>query len=305
MTTTITDADLHAYVDGCLDPGRRDVEAFLSTRPDKAATVEDYRRQNLMLHRLFDRIEQRRAPGKLLELAANADRALRAGRRLFGVARATAVCASLALVAVTAWYVLFDRGGPDPLRDFRQQAIRAHLALGDDAATGDPAADGAVLSAPELDAIGLIPVARRTFPSASGAALQIIYMDAENRRISLYLKNVTTDVRDALTFTSQDGVGQMYWRNAGFAFGLLGPSDKAELSRIADAIGGIDTATFLTLDELPVDAAATAVQIELEPVSDAAPEVEAAPPVAPPTADENAPDKSQSRRAHPVGTLAG
>ena len=57
--------------------GRREVEAFLSTRLDKTAAVEDYRRQRIVLHRLFDHIEDRRLPNDLLSLAAQADRALR------------------------------------------------------------------------------------------------------------------------------------------------------------------------------------------------------------------------------------
>lgn len=50
---TISERDLHAYVDGLLDEGRcAAVEAYLVERPAEAARVADYRRQNRLLRRL-------------------------------------------------------------------------------------------------------------------------------------------------------------------------------------------------------------------------------------------------------------
>ncbi len=50
---TISERDLHAYVDGLLDEGRcAAVEAYLVERPAVAARVADYKRQNRLLRRL-------------------------------------------------------------------------------------------------------------------------------------------------------------------------------------------------------------------------------------------------------------
>lgn len=50
---TISERDLHAYVDGLLDEERcAAVEAYLTERPAEAARVADYRRQNRLLRRL-------------------------------------------------------------------------------------------------------------------------------------------------------------------------------------------------------------------------------------------------------------
>ena len=56
---TISERDLHAYVDGLLDEGRSAaVEAYLIERPAEAARVEDYRRQNRILRKLGRRAAQ-------------------------------------------------------------------------------------------------------------------------------------------------------------------------------------------------------------------------------------------------------
>jgi anti-sigma factor RsiW len=50
---TISERDLHAYVDGLLDEGRcMAVEAYLVERPAEAARVADYKRQNRLLRGL-------------------------------------------------------------------------------------------------------------------------------------------------------------------------------------------------------------------------------------------------------------
>ncbi len=310
MKKQITDDDLHAYVDGHLDSQRRrEVEAFLSTRWDKATAVEDYRHQRIVLHRLFDNIEDRALPDDMQSLTAQADRALRVGRLVRTGMRTTALCAAFTLVAVATVYSTNTGQEPlaDPLRDFRRQAIQAHLALGDDPLTGDPAAEGPAISAPELDAVGLIPVARRLIPAESGDALQIIYVDSDNSRVTLFMKSVDGTVRHTETFTAEEGIGQIYWRDAGVAFSLLGPSDEETLSNIAQALGGVGAAIF-TLPDLTVDAASTAVQIELEPVAEAPPDEIEAPPTPDPLIEGDTPQEAapatQSRRIRPLVTVA-
>ncbi len=308
MNRSITENDLHAYVDGHLDPDlRREIEAFLSTSPRHAALVEDYRRQRIVLHRLYDRIEEGDLPAQLESLAASADRARRVGRLVHGAARGGALCVVLALVAGTLFYSAprFDQVA-DPLVDFRRQAVAAHLALGDDPLTTDPAVEGASLTVPELDAIGLIPVARRLLQTSSGHALQIIYADKDNVRVTLYAQSVAGDKRGS-AFAADQGVGQIFWRDGGVAFSLLGMPDEERLTHIADAIGGIGSAMF-PLTEVPLDTAtSTAVQIELEPLADgAADEIEVLPaPVQPEVepVDQEPLPATQSRRfklAQPV-----
>jgi anti-sigma factor RsiW len=62
----ITEDDLHAYLDGALEHGRRlDVALYLATRPFEAARLEAFRAQKEALHLLFDEVIGQAPPRKL------------------------------------------------------------------------------------------------------------------------------------------------------------------------------------------------------------------------------------------------
>ena len=59
----ITERDLHAYVDGELEPARRaQVERFLAARPEVAEQIEAWRRQNEALAALYGSIVDEPVP---------------------------------------------------------------------------------------------------------------------------------------------------------------------------------------------------------------------------------------------------
>ena len=67
MHTPITDADLHAYVDGALAPERqREVEAWLATHSDAAASVARYRELNEQLRALYNPVLTEPLPAQLI-----------------------------------------------------------------------------------------------------------------------------------------------------------------------------------------------------------------------------------------------
>ena len=66
----VTEADLHAFVDGRL-PAERQVEiaAYLAARPEDAQRLEAYRAQKRELHALFDPVLDEQPPQRLLKSA--------------------------------------------------------------------------------------------------------------------------------------------------------------------------------------------------------------------------------------------
>ena len=59
----ITDADLHAYVDGLLEENRRPaVEAYIASRSELGEQVAAYQQQNQLLHELFDPVLEEPMP---------------------------------------------------------------------------------------------------------------------------------------------------------------------------------------------------------------------------------------------------
>lgn len=64
--TTITEDDLHAYVDGMLDVGRRlAVALYLVSAPADAARVEAFRAQKEAVHALFGAVVEEPLPLRL------------------------------------------------------------------------------------------------------------------------------------------------------------------------------------------------------------------------------------------------
>lgn len=72
----ITEADLHAYVDGQLSAERHaQVQAHLAANPDQAAKAAGYRRIDEDLHALFDPVLQEDIPDRLRDMVAAAPKA--------------------------------------------------------------------------------------------------------------------------------------------------------------------------------------------------------------------------------------
>ena len=96
-TLPMTEADLHAYVDGALPEARRaEVEAYLAARPQEAGRVQDYRQQNEALHRLFDPVIDEPVPERL-------ETPLSVRRNFFSMRYAAAAMAWMVLGGVIGW----------------------------------------------------------------------------------------------------------------------------------------------------------------------------------------------------------
>ena len=71
----VSEAELHGFVDGDLDRGRREaVEAFLAASPGDAARVETWRRQNETIRAAFAPVETGRCLGPCRLLPAPGER---------------------------------------------------------------------------------------------------------------------------------------------------------------------------------------------------------------------------------------
>src|SRR5262245_36911096 len=77
----VTEADLHAYVDGALSPERAsEIEAYLAQHPEDSARVAAYREQVQVLRRDFARVLEEPMPDRFRK----AGRALRLARYVAG-----------------------------------------------------------------------------------------------------------------------------------------------------------------------------------------------------------------------------
>jgi anti-sigma factor RsiW len=97
----ISEDELHAYVDGAIEPVRRlDIALYLARHPDEAARMEVFRAQREAIHALFDDILHRPVPRHLHRVV-----------RRHGVRRARRWRATVSLLWIAAAALVLVTGG--------------------------------------------------------------------------------------------------------------------------------------------------------------------------------------------------
>lgn len=227
-TPPVTEAELHAFVDGRL-PAEREAEiaAYLSARPDDAQRVEAYRAQKRELHALFDPVLDEQPPQRLLKsarpravsptpwylqrLAAGLAIAVISGATgwgLRGVGPGTAGDDAARMAAVQpapGGLTLVSAGG------FAQRAAVAHAVYSPDvrrpvevdAAHEDQLVAwlskrmGAPMKPPHLQAQGYTLEGGRLLPGGQGPVAQFMYRNQQGSKLTLYVSNDVADVGSA------------------------------------------------------------------------------------------------------------
>ena len=272
--TPITEADLHAWVDGQLSAERgREIEAYLSTRPDEAERLEAYRAQKRELHALFDPVLDEPLPQRVLDAARP-----RARGRLQAVAAGLAI----ALVGGAAGWVLRGSLAPPsgpgaaagsvrmastPAGDFARRAAVAHAVYSPDARrpveVGAEHEDqlvawlskrmGTPMKAPHLQTLGYALEGGRLLPGGRGPVAQFMYHDGAGTKLTLYVSNEVGAVgplepaarasaasaatpQAAFRFAQEGGVNVFYWVEGRFGYALSSAAGRDELARVAGAV---------------------------------------------------------------------
>lgn len=253
----VTEADLHAYVDGVLSDARRgEIAAYLASRPEELDRVNAYRRQNDALRALFAPVLDEPVPSRIA--------AAMHSRHDRHVQWAAAVLIALA-GAAAGWMLrgaaqpadLLARGTVNGERavtvaTLAHEAAVAHLVYTPDARRPvEIGADqeeqlvkwltkrtGADMHPPKLGKLGYELVGGRLLPGDSGKpAAQFMYQDADGRRLTLYVS--TDQARNGDTgfrFARQGGVNVFYWIDGRFGYALSAGITRDELTRVAYAV---------------------------------------------------------------------
>lgn len=272
----ITEADLHAYVDGQLPEQRRhEVEKYLSTRPEEAQRVANYRSQQRELRALFDPVLDEAMPQRLRRAAR---------RPVSWVTQRLAAGLALALISGAAGWALrgelpgapagvpLARQGVDGFSltaaaPFAQRAVVAHAVFSPDARRPvevDAAHEdqlvawlskrlGAPMKAPKLAAQGYALEGGRLLPGGLGPVAQFMYRDAAGGKLTLYVSNEIGDLSaepgaepragtagrntdSAFRFAQQGDLSVFYWVDGPFGYALSAQADKAALARVSEAV---------------------------------------------------------------------
>lgn len=241
----VTEADLHAYVDGVLPEARRaEVETYLAARPQEAERVQAYRQQNEELHRLFDPVLDESAPERLqVPLTA---------RRGFFPLRYAAVVVWMTLGGVIGWQLGgMQRSTTANSAAFARRAAIAHVVYSPEVRHPvEVGADqethlvnwlskrlGAQLKVPHLGDLGYTLVGGRLLPGDNGPVAQFMYQDAKGQRLTLYVRTNAEEKREtAFRFAKENNVAVFYWLDGRLGYALSAEIAKDELLRVATAV---------------------------------------------------------------------
>lgn len=238
----ITESELHAYVDGQLDSGRRlEVEAYLAANPAQAERLRAYTLQKEKLHGLFDSTLEEPIPETLRSRPARLTRspmryAALVAAALVGGAfgwtlRATSpltVAQTMPQRAAMAHLVY----APEILHPVEVSAKEeAHLAQWLSKRLGGP------VHAPQLRNLGFELVGGRLLPDQAGPAAQFMYQDGRGERLTLYVRNALSGNRETAFRYAQEGkIGVFYWVDGPFGYALTGEFERGQLLQVAESV---------------------------------------------------------------------
>lgn len=252
----VREDDLHAYVDGHLDPARRRmVEAYLQADSEAAARAADWAEQNRRLSALFDPVLDEPIPPRLTAAIARGRQRATPAWSLGGwVMRAAASFAILAIGAALGFGAaryLGDDGADDTLQATlpleAQTAFKVYVAEKRHAVEV-PAADVDHLTQwlsnkmktkvrpPDLTALGWTLLGGRLLPSSDGPACLFIYEDKAGRRVMVYLVSNANNEGTTVQFRDQNGVRSLYWLEGPLGYALTGNLERGDLMPIASVV---------------------------------------------------------------------
>jgi anti-sigma factor RsiW len=271
----ITEADLHAWLDGQLGAERaQEIEGYLAERPEEAARLATYRRQTRELRALFDPVLDEPLPARLRAAARPAGR--------FGAAWRAAAAVALLVGGVAAGWLLrgsvearglgapFASSGGAAAGDRNSLARRAAVAYAvyspDQRRAVEVGAEhedqlvawltkrmGAPMKAPHLQALGYGLEGGRLLPGGQGPVAQFMYRDAGGARLTLYVSNEPAaagrhgagpsarvrsapEVPAAFQFSREGTVNVLTWAEGSFAYAVASDAGRDELARVSTEV---------------------------------------------------------------------
>jgi anti-sigma factor RsiW len=252
----ISEAELHAYVDGELTPAdRAEVETLLAAAPAEAGLVRELRDLNEAIGQRYAGRLDEPVPGRMQQVLAQIPE--RRGAKPPSFARRWAPLAAAILVAALAGAGGYLARGLTietrrPESAFVTTAIGAHSVYVPEVRhpVEVGAAEeahlvqwltkriGANVRAPVLAPLGWKLVGGRLLPDRGLPAAQFMYEDGTGRRLTLYMRKETGLNNTAFQFAESDGFGAFYWVDRPLAYAIAGRLTREELMSLANAVYG-------------------------------------------------------------------
>jgi anti-sigma factor RsiW len=267
----VSEAELHGFVDGDMDRGRReDVQNFLAASPGDAARVETWRRQNETIRAVFAPVETGPLPWSL-PLAPGAEGVAATGPAAGGQAEASGShpwrarwfarliglsFASGALLTASAAYLAGRVNAPEAatpssesptpvgmndafvtramsaLRAFEPPPAAVRLSPNSDG----PGQDTAAPILPNLPVEGLKLAGARAMPGEQGQISCLVYARPDKTNIALCVEKAGDPGESVPRVSGNFPSAAIHWRQRGANYALVGALPEAGLRGLADAV---------------------------------------------------------------------
>ncbi len=252
----ITEADLHAYVDGQLPPARvAAVEHFLATHPEERARSFEWQQQNDTLRRLLSPVLSEPVP---LGLPLKASEPIWRWRSLAAgvlIALVSAGSAWLLRGAVDADAARRAFSNPASANDsalpgFAQRAAIAHVVYSPDVRRPvEVGADqeqalvtwltkrmGSAVRAPSLVSLGYQLMGGRLLPGEKGPVAQFMYATPDGQRLTLYVTREVAGQDTTFKFGQDGAVNMFYWVEDHFGYAISAGADRDALMKVSQEV---------------------------------------------------------------------
>ncbi|MEA3025900.1 MAG: hypothetical protein QOF91_1185 [Alphaproteobacteria bacterium] len=241
--TTVTEDELHVFVDGELPADRREaVETWLASHPEDAARVAAWRAQAEAIRARYGAVTREPVPHRLTL------RWITRSRRSWGTAAAAAAVVAFILGGVAGWIARgASASAPGAVALFTADAIEAHkLYIGEVRHPIEVKAEedhllpwlsrrvGTPLRAPDLGAFGLKLLGGRLLPGVSGPAALFMYEGVNGERFTIYCSRLDSS-RTAFRYDDNENFGAVHWVEGSYGWVISGPKDKEKLKAVAIA----------------------------------------------------------------------
>lgn len=247
MTThPVSDEQLHAYIDGELDPAEaRRIEAIIAASPELTLQVEQFRADKALIHRTYAPLIEQPLPAAMFEALERPRRRRFAFRFNISLFPAGALTAAALLVVGLLAYPNLIGAGDDPLVAEAIAAqdgeLRTVSNLGPDTVNGDRVAEetlAAPIKIPNLEKAGYVlkgiaVVARKADArQADGRALQARYGNGAGKSFIVYMRRSSGPDRFELEQRGQTQV--CIWQNDELSVVMTGDMSAKEMLKVAN-----------------------------------------------------------------------
>jgi anti-sigma factor RsiW len=244
MSALVTEADLHAYLDDQLDAARRaDVQAHLAANPPVAERIGAYRRQNELLHELFDGLLAEPVAQRFLRPPAT----LAASR--WSMWRMAAAVGWLALGAAIGLATMNWRENKSYEAAVLRPALAAYDTYAEDKnrpveipADQEPAIRKWLakrmqveVAIPKFEAQGLVLLGGRLLPGRERPNCQLMYERADGKRIAVFMTRERGTELQTMSFDKRGATELAYWSTGVFSIVIAGATSAEEMRAIAEA----------------------------------------------------------------------